>query len=92
MKLMNEFEQFFEVFDLLQQGLKDLKDTKLFNEIITKSISLNIIEISQLAHKTGVNSSTVKRWMNGVVAPYHLMRTSVYHAILSQMLEIGNAV
>jgi hypothetical protein len=52
-----------------------------FQRMVTEALAAGV-QVTDLAHLTGVNTSTVERWANGSAVPYVTMRPPVEEAIV----------
>lgn len=64
--------------ELIEKGLDDLDNDKLFQEIVVKAeTELNLNDVT-LATEIQMSVPTVKRWRSGETTPYPLMRRGIY--------------
>ncbi len=69
--------------DLIDEGLSNHRNARLFYKIIKEGINTLSISKADLADAVDVSRPTVDRWLDGRNAPYRALRPLVYKWFLT---------
>ena len=69
----------------IDNGINDLKNDILFQEIILESIQFLNLTDKEFAQQIKISRPTVTRWKNGNSSPHFLMRIGIYTWIKNKL-------